>query len=232
MDRKRIIEKVAKCFALAHSQGASPNEVETALRQARNLMKQHNLLEDELHASLASEHSVTTKTLRQPSGWMHSLAGVCAQAFDCDYLAYNSYNTGWSFKFVGVGISPELAAYAYSSLVLQLRHARSQHVSAQKRCKLATKRRRGQIFAEGWISAVSSKVNQFAGDLDPEAQQAITAYLAVHHPNVTTTEHKTTKAVGHDQRSLIAGWEQGANAALHRGVANTTRPVLAIGGRR
>ena len=39
MDKQRVLEKVAKCFALANSNGASPNEVETALRQARNLMK-------------------------------------------------------------------------------------------------------------------------------------------------------------------------------------------------
>ncbi len=28
MDKQRVLEKVAKCFALANSNGASPNEVE------------------------------------------------------------------------------------------------------------------------------------------------------------------------------------------------------------
>ena len=43
MDKQKVLSKVAKLMALANSQGASPNEVETALRQARNLMKQYNL---------------------------------------------------------------------------------------------------------------------------------------------------------------------------------------------
>ncbi|KPZ20107.1 hypothetical protein ALO40_05073 [Pseudomonas syringae pv. viburni] len=43
IDRQRIIDKVIKCFALARSAGASPNEAETALRQGRKLMEQYQL---------------------------------------------------------------------------------------------------------------------------------------------------------------------------------------------
>ncbi|NVL41607.1 DUF2786 domain-containing protein, partial [Pseudomonas syringae pv. actinidiae] len=45
IDRQRIIDKVIKCFALARSAGASPNEAETALRQGRKLMEHYNLEE-------------------------------------------------------------------------------------------------------------------------------------------------------------------------------------------
>jgi hypothetical protein len=52
IDKQKVLSKVAKLMALANSQGASPNEVETALRQARNLMKQYNLEGAEVKAHL------------------------------------------------------------------------------------------------------------------------------------------------------------------------------------
>lgn len=232
MDRQRVIEKVIKCFALARSQGATPNEAETALRQARSLMKQFNLEALEIDACLASESSIPTGTRRQPADWLHSLAGTCARAFDCDYLAYHALTAGWSFKFVGLGISPELASYAYSALHQQLLTARRLHVAEQKRCKLSTKRRRGQIFAEAWISAVSATVRKFASDTPPEAKQTISAFLTLHHPNLEHSENQVIAAKGHDVRSMYAGWEQGATASIHRGVGHSGRTTLAIGGGR
>ena len=62
MDKQRVLEKVAKCFALANSNGASPNEVETALRQARNLMKQYKLENIQVAAHTVDEASVATHT--------------------------------------------------------------------------------------------------------------------------------------------------------------------------
>ncbi|MFJ5299251.1 DUF2786 domain-containing protein [Pseudomonas sp. NPDC088368] len=218
MDRARVIEKVAKCFALARAQGASPNEAETALRQARSLRRQYQLEEFEIRASLVSAISVPTGTRRAPPSWLHSLAGTCAMAFDCDYLAYRGTAESYSFKFIGVGVSPELAAYAYSALHQQLLLARREHVAAQTRCKLSTKRRRGQLFAESWISAVHSTVARFSDEQPEDAIRSIKAYLELHHPNLEFKKAKTTPVRGHDSRSMIAGWEQGSSAYLHRAV--------------
>lgn len=230
MDKQRILDKVAKCFALANSKAASPNEVETALRQARNLMKQHNLEAIEVEAHLIDEASVATRTRRAPQDWLHQLALICAQAFDCQHLAYYSPIHGWAFKFLGQGISPELAAHAYSALLHQLVAARREHVAQQKRCQLKTKRRRGLLFAEGWLNAVSYKVAEFAGTMDADTQQAIKAYLAHHHPTMKTFEVQTQNAKGHDVSSLNAGWKQGQHVRLHRGVEKTGQSALSSGG--
>ena len=41
-NKQKILERVAKCFALAKDAGAAPNEAEIALRQARKLMQQRS----------------------------------------------------------------------------------------------------------------------------------------------------------------------------------------------
>lgn len=230
MDKQKVLGKVAKLMALANSKGAAPNEVETALRQARNLMKQYNLESIEVAAHAVNEASVVTNTRRAPQDWLHTLASICATAFDCSHLAYFNPLWGWSFKFLGKGISPELAAYAYSTLHHQLVAARRDHVAQQKRCQLKTKRRRGQLFAEGWLSAISSKVAQFAGGIDETTREEIKAYLEVHHPQLKEFTIEPLKAKGHDSGSLRDGWDQGKKANLHRGVAQERQASLAYGG--
>lgn len=232
MDRQKVIEKVAKCLALANSKGAAPNEVETALRQARNLMKQYNLESIEVAAHAVDEISVATNTRRTPQDWLHALAWTCARAFDCSHLTYFHPLLGWSFKFLGKGISPELAAHAYSALHHQLVAARREHVAQQKRCQLKTKRRRGQLFTEGWLNAVSYKVAQFAAGMDEATSQEVAAYLEIHHPQLKQTTIQPLQAKGHDTGSLNAGWEQGQKANLHRGVGQDHHAPLALGGGR
>ncbi len=226
MDKQKVLDRVAKCFALANSNGASPNEIETALRQARNLMKQYNLESITVAAHSIDEASVLTGTRRAPQDWLQLLALICARAFDCQHLAYRSQIQEWSFKFLGKGISPELAAHAYSALHHQLVAARKTHVAQQKRCQLKTKRRRSILFAEGWLNAVNYKVAEFAGCMDDETHQAISAYLEFRHPTMKTSEIKPREAKGHDIGSLAAGWKQGQNVQLHRGVGKNPSVAL------
>lgn len=227
MDKHKVLAKVSKLLALANSKGASPNEVETALRQARALMSQYNLESTDIEASQVNESSIATKTQRSPAHWQHSLASTCASAFDASHLSYYHHTQGWSFKFIGLGVAPELAAHTYSGLLHQLLKARREHVAAQRRCNLATKRRRGQIFAEAWISAVSAKVRQFATGLDASTSVKVSAYLERHHPNLKQFTTKTIEPKGYDNRSSMQGWEEGSQAKFHRGVSGQ-RPI-AIG---
>lgn len=218
MDKQKVLDKVTKLMALANNPGANTHEAGIALRQARALMAQYNLDSDELRASQVLEASIPTGTRRAPADWLHSLASTCARAFDCSHLSYYHSSKGYCFKFLGKGIGPELAAYSYSSLILQLQKARRDHVAQQKRCQLKTKRRRGQLFAEGWIDAVAHKVREFAGSLDPETDADINAYLTVHHPQLKLFEITPTPAKGHDRSSLRAGYQQGRQAQIYRGV--------------
>lgn len=232
MDKQKILDKITKLLTLANNPGANPNEAVTALRQARSLMSRYNIETEELRASQVEEASVSTQTRRSPSDWQHSLAATCAAAFDCSHLSYYHPERAYCFKFLGKGIGPDLAAYAYSSLILQLQKARREHVAQQKRCQLKTKRRRGQLFAEGWIGAVAYKVREFADGLDPETQADITAYLSLHHPQLTRFDITPSEAKGHDRGSLHAGIQQGQRAQLHRGVGRNPQSAISHGGAR
>ncbi len=232
MDKQKVLDKVTKLMALANNPGANTHEAGIALRQARALMAQYNIEADELRASQVEEASVPTQTRRSPADWQHSLAAVCASAFDCSHLSYYHLTKGYCFKFLGKGIGPEVAAYAYSSLLLQLQKARREHVAQQKRCQLKTKRRRGQLFAEGWINAVALKVREFADDLAPDTQADITAYITLHHPGLRHFNITPSEAKGHDQGSLEAGFKQGQRAQLHRGLVRSQQVAIAHGGTR
>lgn len=120
MDKQKVLDKVTKLLALANNPGANTNEASIALRQARALMAQYNIESDELRAGQVAESSIRTGTRRSPADWLHSLAATCAAAFDCSHLSYYHPLMGYCFKFLGKGIGPELASYAYSSLALQL----------------------------------------------------------------------------------------------------------------
>ena len=218
MERLKVLDKVSKCFSLANANGASATEIETALRQARNLMKQYNLEALDVAAHRIIETSVPTGTRRAPQDWLHLLASICGRAFDCQPLAYRSQVQGWSFKFLGMGISPELAAHAYSALHHQLVVARREHVGQQKYCQLKTKRRRGLLFAEGWLNAVGNKVVGFAEGMDDSTRQAISAYLQQRHPTMKTSSIIPLEVKGHDLGSLRAGWIEGQAVVLRRGV--------------
>lgn len=232
MDKQKVLDKVTKLMALANNPGANTHEAGIALRQARALMAQYNIESDELRASQVLEASIPTGTRRSPADWLHALAATCAAAFDCSHLSYYHPVKGYCFKFLGKGIGPDMATYAYSSLIQQLQKARREHVSHQKRCQLKTKRRRGQLFAEGWIGAVAYKVREFAGGLDPESQADITAYLGVHHPELKRSDITPSEAKGHDLSSLHAGIQQGQRAQIHRGVSRSKQPAIAHGGAR
>ncbi|PWU27322.1 DUF2786 domain-containing protein [Pseudomonas sp. RW407] len=232
MDKQKALDKVAKLMAFAHSSGATPNEIETALRQARALKAQYDLEAEEVRASLVDVASVPTQTQRSPSDWHHSLALVCAEAFDCSHLSYYRHGHGYLFKFLGKGVGPDLAAYTYSSLLHQLQKARREHVAQLTRCQLKTKRRRGQLFAEGWIRAVAQKVDLFATGMDSETQVAVSVYLSLHHPNLEHSTIVSTPAKGHDRSSLYAGWEAGKKTQLHCGVGRDRQAAIAHGGSR
>ncbi|OLU25464.1 hypothetical protein BVH03_17565 [Pseudomonas sp. PA15(2017)] len=225
MDQQKALDKILKC--LARAQGTdSQHEAETALRQARALMDKYHVGQGDVLAAGVAEHQVRCGTKSKPTTWMHRLANVCADAFGCNVVAYGFCARGWYFRFYGIGVSSQLSSYAYSMLHHQLIKARKAFVCTQSRCKLATKRRRGDLFAQGWIDAVSLKVRQFAGT-DESTAAALLAYKTKHFPDAITTGLLRVEAQRvHDAKASSHGWAEGRNAQLHRGVARAQQPTL------
>lgn len=233
-EREKIIAKIRKCLALSAS--SNEHEAAAALRQARKLMDAHGVSDLDVDAAnAANEAKAKAGAMRTPPKWEASLAVRIADAFGCNSIFHSG---GWSrhgaWGFIGCGAAPEVAQYAFAVLLRQLKRARSEHIKAAlKRCKTATKTRRADLFAEGWVRAVTAKIDDFAGNEQQAA--AIAAYFAVTYPNAgalaTRDRNDGRRLRDYEVDDLHAGHRAGRNAELNRGVGGAEQR-LALGGAR
>jgi hypothetical protein len=220
MSDERILEKIKKCLAMASS--PNPNEAEIAWRQARKLMETHHL---DMRDIEASEANIAKRAAgKRPPVWMLSLAQACAKAFSCRVITESSIS-GSKVVFIGVGNSPLFCEYAFIALQNQLVIARKNYVGTLSRCKLATKRRRGEIFAENWVDGVLANVMRFA-QADDTAEKAIKAYFDKNLPAIPTRELEAKKVLKRDSSAANAGYTAGQNTKLHKAVNQDNRVRL------
>jgi hypothetical protein len=219
-EREKIIDKIKKCLALSVS--SNEHEAEAALRQARKLMEAHGISDLDMQAAQASERRQRAGAQVKPSNWETGLSSRIARAFGCTVFYYPGfYARRADWVFVGCGAAPEIGGYAFEVLQRQCKRAREQHIKTRlKRCKLATKTRRADLFCEGWVVAVVGKIEAFAGS---QAQSdAIDAYLVTRYPGLTNLKPRDRndgRALrDHEYDDLIAGKNAGRNAELNRGV--------------
>lgn len=228
MEQDRILDKIKKCLEMAKSKTANPNEAEIALRQARALMDKYSLEMGDVLASMAGEYKTMAGSDGDPPAWRVRLAQVCALAFGCKVIISTSLLNAPLFTYIGCAAAPELAGYAYQVLQRQLQKARHDYVATQKRCKLSTKRARGDAFANSWIDAVYSKVQDFAG-ADDNVADAIEAYISKRYPNLQKTELKRRMPTARNQGACEAGYRAGQSAQLHHAVNHQPRARLTAG---
>lgn len=231
MSREKILAKIRKCLALSAS--SNEHEAAAALRQARKLMEEYNVSDQDVDASRASECKAKAGVTAKPPVWESVLASRIGAAFGCQVV----FSPGWSgrraeWRFVGCGAAPEVAQYGFTVLLRQLKRARSEHIKAfLARCKTATKTRRADLFCEGWVRAVAGKIEAFAGNETEVA--AVDAYMACHYPAVKELESTNRNAgrtlKGRELGDFYAGSIQGEHATLNRGVGGAEQR-LALGG--
>jgi hypothetical protein len=218
--KEKALVKIKKCLALAKS--SNPNEAQTALRQARKLMDMHKLEVSEVEASFVGEFSKMISA--RPPQWAWKLGQVCAEAFGCTVIGSKGWR-GMEFRFIGADINPELSAYAFDVLLRQLKGARTAYVGTLNRCKLATKRRRGDEFANAWINSVYSLVADFSG-ADPVVAAQIESFKATKYPNLKTVPIKQRKQNSRDDDARYAGHRAGKSASLHKAMGADQRIAL------
>jgi hypothetical protein len=228
MENNRTLEKIKKCLEMAKSKTSNPHEAETALRQAHKLMEMYNLEIGDVFASMASEHTILAGSEGSPPVWRVRLAQVCADAFGTRFIISNPRWSAARFIFVGCSAAPELAGYAYQVLVRQLQKARRDFLDTQKRCKRSTKAARGDAFANGWLDAVHSKIEAFAG-VEDNIAEAIEAFMQKHHPELESVELKRRKVKARNEGASDAGYEAGKSAQLHQAVNHQPRARLTMG---
>ncbi|MCW3479713.1 DUF2786 domain-containing protein [Neisseriaceae bacterium JH1-16] len=228
MDRQTAIEKIKKCLALSKS--ANEHEAAAALRQAQALMEKFGVEDEDILLSEISESRVKSGARVTPVKWESWLSSTVAKAFGCEKVFAQGYEAGY-WTFIGCGPSSEIATYAYSVLLRQLKKARGEYQTRHcKRLVPASRTRRADLFCEGWVIAVSNQITKFAGS--QRNVEALAAYMAKEYADLeelTPRDRQAGKSLrDNDEGARNAGWQAGKNAQLNHGVDGTAGRSLAL----
>lgn len=172
---ERVIRKIKRCLALSKS--SNENEAATAMRQAQALMREYRLTELDVHLSDVGEvESGMARAKRRPT-WDRHLSSIVATAFGCQPLSKQHWCRTASrivdrALFVGVTPAPQIAMYAYETLLAKLALARREYVAqvrAGVRRSCYSPETAGDHFALAWVSAVHGKIHELLprGEEDP-----------------------------------------------------------------
>jgi len=219
-DHAKIMDKIKKCLALSAS--SNEHEAEAALRQAKKLMEAHGITDLDIQAAEAEERRAKAGAKSNPANWETMLAVKVGDAFGCRVIfAGGFWNRQGEWCFIGCGAAPEVSHYAFTVLHRQAKRAREEHIKAKlKRCKVATKTRRADLFSEGWVRSVVGTIAAFAGN-DHQAT-AIDAYMAKNHPSLRDLKARDRndgrKLRDHEYDDYAAGSRSGRDAQINRGV--------------
>lgn len=228
-DHDKILDKIKKCMALSSS--SNEHEAAIALRQAQKLMELHGISDIDVKAAQAEEKRARAGACKRPAGWENTLAQKIATAFGCQLLFHRNWDAGhWSY--IGCGPAPEIAQYAFTVLLRQIKRARAEHIqTALKRCKSITKTRRADLFCDGWVRAVGHTVTSLAENT--QHAEAINAYMAVRYPDLealkTQNRNEGKKLSDRDWSDYLAGTEQGRAVRLNQGMGHQSGQFERIG---
>jgi len=230
--RKTIINRIKKCFALSRS--CNEYEAAAALRKARALMDEYRISTDELLASEASESTAKSGAKYRPPAWEAKLANNVRNTFGCHiiYLSatWPDYAGRWSF--VGCGPGPDIAKYAFDVLMRQAKKARRCYIKSHlKRCKVGTKARRADMFCVGWVATASSKIPALA--VSEESTRSIQAFFKEHYPqtqNLSLVNRLKSNRGGKITTDYFNGCMAGEHSILDHGVSGmpAMRPLSLV----
>ena len=220
-ERERVLRKIKSCLALGAS--SNRNEAQTALRQAQTLMAKYRLSDDDVAATAVGSASRSAGVKDVPR-WHRDLAAVSAQAFGC--IVMRSMNRLVSlpaqFSFVGVAPGCELAAYAYDSLLSQIKTDRAHFLRTCGVRDRSIAKSRADDFCIAWVSQILTQVEGFAQNnglgqdnsralvvLAERDKAAIDAWIQTNHGNVPDARKPKKRSVHADS------FFQGVAAAKH-----------------
>lgn len=247
---ERVIRKIKRCLALSKS--SNENEAATAMRQAQALMREYRLIELDVRLSDADEvQSEKSRANRRPT-WDRHLSGIVARVFGCRPLSYRHWSdtSGRMVEralFVGVTPAPQIAMYAYESLLTMLTQARRDYVTqvrTGKRRSEYSPETAGDHFAITWVSVVHGKIHELVprGEEDPAIEQRssgqdlvqvesqdkalIEQYLAGREID----KQRKARTVKLDMTAQIAGMLAGQKVKLNPGLAAGGETQLQLSG--
>lgn len=153
---ERILRKIAKCFSLSESN--NPNEAGRALAQAKKLMDMHGISQTDIDLASVKDTTIKVTNARSIPKHLRYLMGIMNHVFGVKVIS-DTGPGGCTSRFIGFGEAPEVAAYAYEVLSVQLKKDRKEYLkSLDKSTPSSRKTRLANIFCIAWTSSVYSKV--------------------------------------------------------------------------
>lgn len=211
-NRKALLAKIRKCLAL----GKSSNEAEAAaaLAKARALMDAYGLTAEDVELSEIGEEIAKGNRSRRPPQWENILCLTVRRALGVEVVLGDPGER----HYFGRGAAPQIAAYAFAVLFRQLKAARAEYVRTRlKRCTVARKRQRADVFCQAWASVVYTQIKR----LMPErtTDEAVGKFIARRFGNLITVEARNASTKGGRlSQDYWAGHDQGRKVELHNAV--------------
>ncbi|PUA43484.1 DUF2786 domain-containing protein [Pseudomonas protegens] len=247
---ERVIRKIKRCLAL--SQSSNENEAATAMRQAQSLMREYRLTEMDVRLSDVGEvESEMSRAKRRPT-WDRHLGSVIGEAFGVRSFSRRHWCTATSRvvereMFVGVNPAPQIAMYAYETLLAKLTQARREYVSRVRSGKQRSSyspETAGDHFALAWVSAVHGKIHELVprGEEDlalPQHSNGRDLVAVEAQSKALVDQYLASKEIGKarkvrevelDLNAQIQGLLAGQRVELNPGMAHGGQEQLRLGG--
>lgn len=225
MSKKAIMERLKKLMALSRS--SNVHEAAAAMERATQLMREHQITEDDLVLSNVTECNTNFAwgAKVNPTQYQIWLWSMIQDVFGVEsaFTAYDGRVT-----FYGLSSRAEMAAYTCDVLSRQLKRARADFLKSQnKRLKRQTKISRADNFAEGWIVAVRSKAQSMM--VSQEEKTLMLTYAKRKWGQMETMSGRPAQEARGTSEAFGSGYREGKNANLHRPMS--AQEQLAIEGR-
>ncbi|MWP46254.1 DUF2786 domain-containing protein [Gilliamella sp. Pas-s27] len=211
-NNEKYIEKIKKLLALAKS--TNPNEAAIAMNQAIKLMVKHNISNKDVELSEIEEQR-----------YFSILVSIITSAFGV--RAYFTWeNNKRKVSFYGLRERPQLAAYTFDVLSVQLVKARKEFLSQQNgNCKKITKINRADAFCVGWVNGVYQLIEDFA--MTDEELNLLAEYRKT--KDLSPAKVRDAKKCNGSDSSQFIGYLQGKTAQLNHGVSSSGYSPSLIG---
>lgn len=185
MKRENVIDKIKKCLALSAS--SNPNEAAIALKQAKKLMIDHQITNDQITTSNISQLKKKRHT-QKPNEYEVNLASIVSQFFSCQLLLEKVWDSNSNWIFVGMKPNNEIAAYTFSVLFKKLKQARSQYITTiHPNTKKSNKIALANTFCLGWVLALCPEISKL---VPSKEMDIINSYISEVNPDMKVYESK------------------------------------------
>lgn len=222
------LRKIKRCMELSKS--SNENEAAIALKQMKLLMEQHNVSQAHVMAADVSRHANKIDVVSRPAQWVLTLHSVIGQAMDCEsYVTEGFGSVKMEISFIGVGASPEIAAYAFEVLYKKLKSDRADFIKTTlNRYKRTNKTKLADAFCDGWVRNVYRKVK----NLNPntEVAEKIKAYKEMNDREYADEDFKVKSRYNHSdskaQAAMLFGSSSAADVNLFAATGHTEKNMI------